>query len=305
MDISDYTRIVFDKIQKFEPEHATKIVGYLLLQDHGEQEMAKLASCPDHLIREVAFKTKVELQRLAAKSSIFPVLPPMNPPHQGLSQLSVISSRSPTSPASFPIASAFWEPQYTTNNGNMDFMAMGYADSTPELQKPTQFFGIENHLEPVNGGTTGIMNDYYSLDASTGNLSVKSGRRFSSLSEFPVKTCHYFNKGFCKHGSSCRYYHGQLPERFSQMHGNDTTNDDQVVSPGSLAQLEMEIVELLKLRRGNPITIASLPMAYYDKYKKVLQAEGYLTESQRHGKSGYSLTKLLARLKNSIRLIDR
>jgi hypothetical protein len=89
------------------------------------------------------------------------------------------------------------------------------------------------------------------------------------------------------------------------MFGNDAAaNDEQAISPGSLAQLESEIVELLK-QRGNPISIASLPMAYYDKYKKVLQAEGYLAESQRHGKSGYNLTKLLIRLRNSIRLIDR
>ncbi|KAI3673696.1 hypothetical protein L6452_39822 [Arctium lappa] len=46
-------------------------------------------------------------------------------------------------------------------------------------------------------------------------------------------------------------------------------------------------------------------MIYYERYGRTLQAEGYLTESQRHGKAGYSLTKLLARLKNSIRLIDR
>ncbi|CAN1223029.1 hypothetical protein LINPERPRIM_LOCUS1978 [Linum perenne] len=46
-------------------------------------------------------------------------------------------------------------------------------------------------------------------------------------------------------------------------------------------------------------------MMYYEKYGRTLQAEGYLTESQRHGKAGYSLTKLLARLSNSIRLLDR
>lgn len=71
-----------------------------------------------------------------------------------------------------------------------------------------------------------------------------------------------------------------------------------------MEKLEIEISELLKSRRGNPVSIASLPMLYYEKYGRTLQAEGYLTESQRHGRAGYSLTKLLARLK-SIRLIDR
>nr|KYP38852.1 Zinc finger CCCH domain-containing protein 18 [Cajanus cajan] len=268
MDISEYTRIVFDKLQRFEPEHATKIIGYLFLQDHGEQDMVKLASLPDHLIREVAFKARTELQKLAVRSAIHPISLPINS-QQGLSHLSVISPSTTTSLASFQ----------------------------------TPLFSLENHMDNANSGTGGIGNDYYGLDASSGNLGGgKTGRRF----EFPVKTCHYFNKGFCKHGSSCRYFHGQgVPDIFSHMYGNDSFSDDQIISPGSLAQLESEIVELLKLKKGGSISIASLPMAYYDRYKKVLQADGYLTESQRHGKSGYSLTKLLARLKNSIRLIDR
>ncbi|KAF7815934.1 zinc finger CCCH domain-containing protein 18-like [Senna tora] len=305
-DGTDYTRIVFDKLQQFEAEDAARIVGYLLMQGHGEQEMAKLASYPDHLIRELAFNTKMELERFSKSPMFSQGLPPMNTPPQGLSHLPVLSSRSPTSPASFSAPSPLWEPHATTNNANTDFMPMGFLDSFQEIQKQNALFSMENHIDSVHAGTPRIASDYYSLGASVGNLNGKAGRRFSSMSEFPVKTCHYFSKGFCKHGSNCRYYHGQVvSERFSQAYGSDSANDDQVVSPGSLAQLESEIVDLLKLRRGNPITIASLPMAYYDKYKKVLQAEGYLTESQRHGKSGYSLTKLLARLKNSIRLIDR
>ncbi|OAP06733.1 hypothetical protein AXX17_AT3G47390 [Arabidopsis thaliana] len=86
---------------------------------------------------------------------------------------------------------------------------------------------------------------------------------------------------------------------------NNLSDEEHVVSPGSLEKLEREIIELLKSRRGAPISIAFLPMMYHEKYGRSLQAEGYLTESQRHGKAGFSLTKLLARLKNTIRLIDR
>ncbi|XP_028246083.1 zinc finger CCCH domain-containing protein 18-like isoform X5 [Glycine soja] len=257
MDISEYTRIVFDKLHRFEPENATKIIGYLLLQDHGEQDMVKLASLPDHLIRDVAYKARTELQRLASRSAIQPISLPTNS-QQCLSHLSVISPTSVitpgtlTSPASFQVQSPYWDPQ-SASNTNAEFMALGYVDSISELQKQTPLFSLENHMDTMNSGTAGIANDYYGLDASSAsNLGGKNGRF-----EFPVKTCHYFNKGFCKHGNSCRYYHEQgAPDMFSHM------------------------------------------------YKKVLQADGYLTESQRHGKSGYSLTKLLARLKNSIRLID-
>ncbi|VAI17333.1 unnamed protein product [Triticum turgidum subsp. durum] len=75
-------------------------------------------------------------------------------------------------------------------------------------------------------------------------------------------------------------------------------------TPGPLESLEIEITELLHSRRGQPVSIASLPTLYGEKYGKGLQADGYLTESQRHGKAGFSLTKLLSRL-NKIRVIER
>ncbi|KAA8523577.1 hypothetical protein F0562_010000 [Nyssa sinensis] len=157
---------------------------------------------------------------------------------------------------------------------------------------------LEDQLEPVNPTMSGFPNDYYYPETAFGNLSLRSPRSHS------LKACYYFNKGFCKHGSSCRYFHGQSERMFSP-NSYDPANEDEVISPGSLEKLELEITELLKSRRGNPVSIASLPMLYYEKFGRTLQAEGYLTESQRHGKAGYSLTKLLARLNNSIRLIDR
>lgn len=152
-------------------------------------------------------------------------------------------------------------------------------------------------------------NYYYPEAALGGDLGLRTSLRSPPGSqEFPVKSCHYFNKGYCKHGLNCKFSHGQIiPDGLSYNYipnFNDLGNEDQAFPPGSLERLEMEIIELLKSRRGIPVSIASLPMLYLEKYGKVLQAEGYLTESQRHGKAGFSLTKLLARLK-SIRLIDR
>jgi hypothetical protein len=233
-----------------------------------------------------------------------PISPPNVNPQQSLSHFPGLSS---SSPPNFQLSSLYWNQQ-SAGNANPEYMGMSYIDSIAELQKQTQLLSLENHLDHVNIGTRGvIVNDYNNglVDASVINFGGKPTKRLShsNMSEFPLKICHYFSKGYCRHGSNCRYFHGQAPH---DMHGNNdnTSNEDPVISPGSLAQIESEIIELLKQRRGNPMSIASLPMAYYDKYKKVLQAQGYLTESQRHGKSGYSLTKLLVRL-NSIRLIDR
>lgn len=292
MDFSECTRVVFNKIKKFEPENATKIIGYLLLQDRGDQEIVRLALGPEHLIHEVIFNAKAELQQLAPKSAPSRVSPLMSPV---FSPFSHVSSRPFSSPTALGVPSPY-----------SDFVPSGCSDSLAELQNQAQFLSLEDIVEPANSGIPGFSNDYFYTDAATCDFSSRASRPVSSLPEFPVKTCHYFNKGFCKHGSSCRYFHGQVaPESSSQMYGNEALNEDQFFSPGTLEKLELEIVDILKSRRGNPISIASLPMIYYEKFGKVLQADGYLTESQRHGKAGYSLTKLLARLKNSIRLIDR
>ncbi|KAG2682538.1 hypothetical protein I3843_11G195400 [Carya illinoinensis] len=302
MDFSEYTRIVFNRIKKLEPENATKIIGYLLLQDRGDHEMVRLALGPDNLIHEMIFKAKAELHQLATKSTPSPISPIKSPVFNPFSH---VSSRPYSSPTEFGASSPRWDPQLTSKYGS-DFILQGCSDSTAEFQNQTHFLGLEDPIDPANCGLSGFSNDYFYPDAAMGSLSARASRRFSSLPEVPVKICHYFNKGFCKHGSSCRYFHGQvIPESLSQMYGNDAVNEDHFFSPRSLEKLELEIVEILKSRRGNPISIASLPMIYYEKFGKVLQAEGYLTESQRHGKAGYSLTKLLARLKNSIRLIDR
>ncbi|KAK4275352.1 hypothetical protein QN277_018448 [Acacia crassicarpa] len=246
MDIADHTRMVFDRIQKFEPECARKIIGYLLLKENGEQELSTLASCPDRVVRAVALVAKIELQKLAANSSLPPVLPPSNSPRRGLSQLPMSASRSPTSPASFPVQPAYREQQPNTNTTNTNFtVPMNYTDSTSELQQWMQLFGLEDNIDRMHVGNNGIANDYFRLDASPRNMNAQAGGSLSS--ELPIKPCHHFNRGFCKNGSSCRFYHaGQVgPERLSLTLGNDANNDDQLISLGSLAQLESELLFLM------------------------------------------------------------
>ncbi|AQL10378.1 Zinc finger CCCH domain-containing protein 54 [Zea mays] len=103
------------------------------------------------------------------------------------------------------------------------------------------------------------------------------------------RPCHYFIKGICKNGQSCHYSHHR--------------QEAQVCS-GALEKLELEIIELLKSRHGQPLSIASLPTLYGDRYGKSLKADGYLTESKRHGKAGYSLSRLISRL-SKITTIER
>lgn len=61
MDLYEATRVVFSRIQSLDHENASKIMGYLLIQDHGEKEMIRLAFGPDTLIRSMILKAKNEL----------------------------------------------------------------------------------------------------------------------------------------------------------------------------------------------------------------------------------------------------
>lgn len=293
MDSSEATKVVIEKISRMEPEHiAKKIIGYMYFQGLSDQEMIRLALGPDSLIYNLIQKAKTA--RLLASSQVIspPISPTINPdPSFQFPPFQSVSPRPFPSPPAFRGVEPYWDPVEQPAMPKASLKRMPYSD----------YIGLEDPLDAAV--KPGFPNDYFCPELSS--LSVR-GRRSSM--DFPVKTCHYFVKGFCKHGSNCRYYHGEsFPESYPPAFGLSSYDvaGDEAFLPGSLEKLELEITELLKSRRGHPVSIASLPMLYYEKYGKTLQAEGYLTESQRHGKAGYSLTKLLARLKNSIRLIDR
>lgn len=61
MDSYEATRIVFSRIQSLDPENASKIMGLLLIQDHGEKEMIRLAFGPETLLRSVILKARKDL----------------------------------------------------------------------------------------------------------------------------------------------------------------------------------------------------------------------------------------------------
>ncbi|KAK7243638.1 hypothetical protein RIF29_38444 [Crotalaria pallida] len=61
MDGYEATKIVFSRIQNLDPENASKIMGMLLIQDHGEKEMIRLAFGPEALLHSVIFKARKEL----------------------------------------------------------------------------------------------------------------------------------------------------------------------------------------------------------------------------------------------------
>lgn len=301
MDSSEATKVVISRISSLEPEHiAKKIIGFMYFQGLSDQEMIRLALGPDSLIHNLIQNAKTA--RLLASSQVIspPISPTMNPdPSFQFAPFPSASPRPFPSPSSFRRIDPYWDPQMPVEQPAMQNAPLNiipYSD----------YVGLEDMSEAVKSS---FPSDYYNPDAAAfTSLGIRGARNASNLVDYPNRACHYFIKGFCKHGSNCKYVHGEtFPESYPQVFGPSSydVGVEEGFSPGSLEKLELEITELLKSRKGHPVSIAALPMLYYEKYGRILQAEGYLTESQRHGKAGYSLTKLLARLKNSIRLIDR
>ncbi|KAJ0264613.1 RNA-binding [Hirschfeldia incana] len=78
MDPGDPTSILFTKIRTLEPDFASKIIGYLLLQDLGKRDLMRLALGPDTLLQSVCLKAKSALG-LSSNGSSSSASTPLNP----------------------------------------------------------------------------------------------------------------------------------------------------------------------------------------------------------------------------------
>uniref|UniRef100_A0A5B6Z376 Putative zinc finger CCCH domain-containing protein 53 isoform X1 n=1 Tax=Davidia involucrata TaxID=16924 RepID=A0A5B6Z376_DAVIN len=78
MDSYEATKIVFSRIQSLDPENASKIMGYVLIQDHGEKEMIRLAFGPETLFVSLINQAKSYLG-LSSNTSSTPIPSPPSP----------------------------------------------------------------------------------------------------------------------------------------------------------------------------------------------------------------------------------
>lgn len=114
MDPGDPTSILFTKIRTLEPDFASKIIGYVLLQDLGKRDLMRLALGPDTLLQSVCLKAKSALglssngsSSSSASSPLNPISRPINIHRHSLSQSSPRTSgngvmefsRNPLSPS--------------------------------------------------------------------------------------------------------------------------------------------------------------------------------------------------------------
>ncbi|KAJ0231210.1 RNA recognition motif domain-containing protein [Hirschfeldia incana] len=187
MDGYEATRIVLSRIQALDPENASKIMGLLLLQDHGEKEMIRLAFGPETLVRSVILKTKKELGLMTTRS-------PWRSQEELISPKNNNRGGSSLNPASLPFYSNRERRSLTSELEFMDDV------------------NSRASLLHARSGSCCVLDGLGFGDSDLG---------------FGGVPCSYFARGFCKNGSSCRFVHSDggdelvgSPSRFELLRSN-------------------------------------------------------------------------------------
>ncbi|KAH6824173.1 hypothetical protein C2S53_011684 [Perilla frutescens var. hirtella] len=291
MDFFESTKVVFGRMEKLEPEHVSKIMGCLLLKDNGELEMIRLAFSPEHVLQALIDKIKLELD-LSPKPTTFPAHVSALLLKKSLVLSNLPTTFTPFTPASSlpPLSSAALPPQ----NGLW----------IPQMRIAQQLTPRANWLD-----SAAVENQFgsYNLDDSCYQMQTYYPQPSLGLLDLQMPVCNSFRQGYCKYGGSCGFLHVFQMENGDCMVLNPPTTDEILSSAerSSLKLLEVELIELLKSRRGIPVSVSSLPILYLDQYGKVLQIEGYQKESQRQGRFICRIIQLLARMTSSICLTNR
>ncbi|XP_078160315.1 zinc finger CCCH domain-containing protein 53-like isoform X1 [Carex rostrata] len=236
MDAYEATRIVFSRIQTLDPENAAKIMGLLLIQDHGEKEMIRLAFGPETLLQSVISKARKDIGLVPTSNPGTPTSLSTAPSPFHLSRQnsasrlpSPLSVASPSSWAQPPVFSRSNSCNGNISNGMVDELQVSDELISPGCNgngTPSPFFGaggadlidelqLQDQLSFLNeSAAQGEFMDYAGM--GTGHH-----RRSCSVSDICFsggagdglgwKPCLYYARGYCKNGTSCRFVHG-LPD---------------------------------------------------------------------------------------------
>ncbi|KAL0714166.1 hypothetical protein Bca4012_021145 [Brassica carinata] len=173
MDGYEATRIVLSRIQALDPDNASKIMGLLLLQDHGEKEMIRLAFGPENLVHSVIAKAKKELGLMSCSRPLWSQEELISPKNNNNNRGSSLN------PASLPFY----------GNGGRSFKDI----MTNEFE----------FMDDVNSRADALA----SVHARSGSCGFDGLGYGDSDLGFGGVPCSYFARGFCKNGSSCRFVH--------------------------------------------------------------------------------------------------
>ncbi|XP_021278812.1 zinc finger CCCH domain-containing protein 55-like [Herrania umbratica] len=299
MDPYDITNVLFCKIKSLDPENASKIMGYILIQDLADRDLMRLAFGPETLLQSLVFKAKTHLGLSSNSFSTPPSLNPISRPN---------SSNSNNSPNPLPQSS----PRLIPRNGFLEFSKKVPSWSSSSSPNSSPFLSYENIrsgsvLVPPTTGDNNTdlidenqMSDYFSFlndSSSSRNEDFVGHRRSFSASDAcfgtaeeaggfggivgSYKPCLYFAKGFCKNGDNCKFSHG-----VGGLADNVDVNGVVVGSPSKMDLLYHQHEEMMRMRAAHQQRLAaaqlmagvSSPLAYEKSMNLLLQQQ---TDAQR------------------------
>lgn len=256
MDGYEATRIVYSRLQTLDPENASKVMGFLLIQDHGEKEMIRLAFGPDTLLHTLIVRAYNEFNLSSSTpSSPSPLLHPHPLSRQNsasrLMQSSFSSANfnglenhnlnSPNSTSAASYASV------VATNGNGNGNGFNYHGANHNNSELMDELHLQEQLSFLNDAPKNPDLFYPSPELGTSpsnegmmfpNWGMNNGQHRRSLSvtdiglgsdPFGWKPCLYYARGYCKNGTSCRFLHGPP---------DSPDSAPMVGSPGKLDMME-------------------------------------------------------------------
>ncbi|KAK6120824.1 hypothetical protein DH2020_045429 [Rehmannia glutinosa] len=230
MDAYEATKIVFQRIQNLDPQNASKIMGVLLIQDHGEKEMIRLAFGPESSLHSVILKARQELNLAKPNMPSTPSTPSSPSPFSNLSRQNSCSSSSSRLIAGVNLPSNGISSSWTNSSSFSDFQTSDDLISSPStmnskaapfmltmLGPKTSDFFYQDLASSPTGNNDPLLFPTYA--AAWGGAAGLHHRRSCSVSDicmgsddlsggFGWKPCLFYARGYCKNGTTCRFLHG-------------------------------------------------------------------------------------------------
>ncbi|KAK9273682.1 hypothetical protein L1049_018492 [Liquidambar formosana] len=144
MDSYEATRVVFTRIQSLDPENASKIMGFILLQDHGEKEMIRLAFGPENLLQTLIIKAKTHLG-LSSNTSSTPSTPSSSP-----TPFNPITKPNPLSLPSTRILNNGFNLNNPSSSPSSPWSLSGNNPISPISTSPLSYAAVVNGSNVVN-----------------------------------------------------------------------------------------------------------------------------------------------------------
>ncbi|KAK2986109.1 hypothetical protein RJ640_024608 [Escallonia rubra] len=172
MDTYEATKIVLQRIQGLDPEHASKIMGYILIQDQGEKEMIRLAFGPEAVFVSLINQAKTYLGLSSSTSSALPSTPsnPIrpNPFHQSAPRIIIPNNGfhlNPSSPSSPWSVSGFSDHRSSPS---------GHSQLSP---RPPSYAAV------VNGGSVSGSGSFSSAPSPSFSVPFCPDEEFNNISQ--------------------------------------------------------------------------------------------------------------------------